>query len=272
MRQRKGVGELMEASGRTSVNERTKIYHVVLFDYGSSLYVFFKGCNFACRGCILKSTPWDCHIPKEDVRRLSSLDIELLRTLTLSELERIVVATSVKSAVLGGGEPTVDPSLPRVIELFKDYGVHTVLLTNGHALDEKLTTRLEAAGLNEVCVSIKAVTEEIHERYTGKSNRKVLRNFKFLRRSKMELRAETVLIPGLVERGEVEKIAAFIASIDKSIPLRIDGYTAIPHAEWRSATPSEVLDAVKSAKKHLKNVSCLHCEVPIKGNVVCVYP
>lgn len=257
---------------RTDTDERTKIYHVVLFDYDNSLYVFFRGCNFACRGCILRSTPWDCHIPEEDARRLSSLDVELLRTLTLSELERIVVATGAERAVLGGGEPTVDPSLPRVVELLKGYGVHTVLLTNGHALDEGLAARLEAAGLDEVCVSIKAVTEEIHERYTGRSNRKVLRNFRLLRRSGMGLRAETVLIPGLVEKDEIDRIAAFIASVDRSIPLRIDGYTAIPQAKWRSATPSEVLDAVRVAKRHLENVSCLHCEVPIRGNVVCVYP
>ncbi|HEX59501.1 MAG TPA: radical SAM protein, partial [Methanomicrobia archaeon] len=142
---------------RANTGERTKIYHVVLFDYDRSLYVFFKGCNFACRGCILRSTPWDCHIPEEDARRLSSLDVELLRTLTLSELERIVVATGAERAVLGGGEPTVDPALPRVVELLKGYGVRIVLLTNGHALGEELAARLEAAGLDEVCVSIKAV-------------------------------------------------------------------------------------------------------------------
>jgi len=248
----------------------TNIYHIVYFESDKSIYAFFRGCNFACRGCILKLSPWDCHLPV-------SLHSKLQRhtpsqTLSLIELGSLIDELEVERAVLGGAEPTVDKELIDVIKLLRSYGVYTILLTNGHNLDINMIQSLENAGLNEVCVSIKALTDSIHTYYTGVSNRRLLENFKHLSRCRMRLRAESVLIPGLIDIDEIERIAKFIASLNPAIPYRIDAYLRVPGAPWPETPPERVKKAVEISRKYLENVSCLHCNVPVTGGVKIVYP
>ena len=247
----------------------TNVYHIVFFDHDRSAYIFFKGCNFACKGCILKVSPWDCHLPAGVRMRLEGRG---LKTLSVDEFASLIGRLDVRMAVLGGGEPTVDPALTTLVRILSGQGVYTVLLSNGHNLDTHVVKALEDAGLNEVCVSIKAFTPSIHLYYTGMSNRRVLENFRLLASSRLRLRAESVLIPGLVDAGEIECIARFIASVDPSIPFRVDGYLSVPGTPWPSATPREVAAAVEAARQHLRNVSCLYCGMPLSGGVRLVYP
>ena len=178
----------------------------------------------------------------------------------------------VERAVLGGAEPTVDRELTDVIRLLRSRGVYTILLTNGHVLNADMVKSLENAGLNEVCVSIKALTDSIHTYYTGVSNRRLLENFRYLSRCRARLRAESMLIPGLIDIDEIERIAKFIASLNPAIPYRIDAYLQVPGTPWPNAPPERVKEAVEVSRKYLENVSCLHCNVPITGGVRVVYP
>lgn len=248
----------------------TNIYHIVYFDVDKSIYIFFKGCNFACKGCILKLSPWDCHLPVETQAKLQKLSN--IKTLSMTELNAVVGKMEVKEAVLGGGEPTVDEELTYVVKLLKDYNISTVLLTNGYKLDDKMIQKLEKVELNEVCVSIKAFTDNVHIYYTGVSNQKVLENFRYLNYSSIKLRAESVLIPGLIDVGEIELIAKLIASVNATIPYRVDAYTQVPGTPWPSALPEKVYKAVETSKKYLKNVSCIHADMPVVGRVRIVYP
>lgn len=240
------------------------------FTYDNSLYMFFRGCNFNCVGCILKLSAWDCHLTADIRSQLDSLIG--VRTLNFKEMQKIIEPLGVDRVVLGGGEPTIDAEIVDVVRWLNSIGVKTILLTNGYALSEDRVRELEANGLNEICVSIKAVSDIIHVRYTGKSNEKVLKNFKLLTKCGIRLRAESVLIPGLIEAAEIKNIARFIASVDSSIPYRIDGYTPVPGTPWRQPSKEEVFGAVKVAGEYLENVSCIYSEMELKGNVHIVYP
>lgn len=240
------------------------------FTYDNSLYMFFRGCNFDCAGCILKLSAWDCHLTADIRSQLESL-IDV-RTLNFNEMQKIIEPLGVDRAVLGGGEPTIDPEIVDIVRWLNSIGVKTILLTNGYALSEDRVRELEANGLNELCMSIKAFTDTIHVRYTGKSNEKVLKNFKLLNKSGIQLRAESVLIPGLIEATEIENIARFIASVDSSIPYRIDGYTPVHGTPWRQPSKHEIFKAVKVARKYLENVSCIYSEMELRGNIHIVYP
>jgi pyruvate-formate lyase-activating enzyme len=248
----------------------TNIYHIVYFEEDKSAYIFFKGCNFACKGCILKLSPWDCHLPVNLYLKLQKYSA--FQTLSLSELSFIIGELKVERAVLGGAEPTLDKELTNVVGLLRDRGIYTILLTNGYNLDVNMAQRLEEAGLKEVCVSIKAFTDSIHIYYTGASNRRLLENFKRLDRCRMKLRAESVLIPGLVDVDEIERIAKFIASLNPSIPYRIDAYVQVPDTPWPDAPPEKVQEAAETSQKYLENVSYLHADVPVTGKVRVLYP
>ncbi|MCP8321402.1 MAG: radical SAM protein, partial [archaeon] len=178
----------------------------------------------------------------------------------------------VKRAVLGGGEPTLDKELLDIIGMLNALNVKTHLLTNGYILNGKIIEKMEEAGLSSIYVSIKAYDDNTHWFYTGQTNRPVLDNFKLLSKSRIELMAESVLIPGLIEQDEIRRIARFIASIDPSILYRIDGFIPIHDAPWRAPSPDEVIEASKIAKRHLENVFYIHKETKTKGEVINIYP
>jgi pyruvate-formate lyase-activating enzyme len=248
----------------------TNIYHIVYFTYDKSIYVFFQGCNFQCKGCILKQSIWDCHISNEELHVLQAFN--KVKSLSLEEFKILIKELNVEKAVLGGGEPTIDEELLNIIRLLKTFNVEAHLLTNAYILNKKFIKKIEEAGLSSICVSVKAYNDSIHQFYTGHSNKQVLRNFKLLGKSKIKLMAESVLIPGLIEKSEIEKIAKFISNVDSNIPYRIDGFIPINNVFWKAPSPNDVVKAVQKAEKYLKNVYCIHSKTEIKGKAINIYP
>ncbi len=248
----------------------TNIYHIVHFTYDNSLYIFFKGCNFQCKGCILKQSIWDCHISNREKRLLQATT--RLKLLSLNKFKALIKELNVERAVLGGGEPTIDKQLPNIINLLNAFNIESHLLTNGFILNKNFIKNLEKAGLSSIHISLKAYNDKIHQFYTGHSNKPVLNNFKLLNKSKIKLMAESVLIPGLIDQNEIEKIAKFIASVNPAIPYRVDGFIPINNAPWKAPHPKEVVKASQIAKKYLKNVYFIHSKTKIKGKAINVYP
>jgi pyruvate formate lyase activating enzyme len=69
------------------------------------------------------------------------------------------------------------------------------LLTNGYS-------PVPTSFVDEVVLSIKAVTPSLHLDYTGRDNKPVLQAFeKIAREKQLKLYAETVLIPRICGRG-----------------------------------------------------------------------
>jgi pyruvate formate lyase activating enzyme len=57
---------------------------------------------------------------------------------------------------------------------------------------------------------------------------------------------------------QVEKIAAFVGSVDRTIPFHILGYIPVPGAPWRRPTDDEMNQAVAVAERYLDTVSFSH--------------
>jgi len=248
----------------------TNIYQITHYTYDNAIHVLFQGCNFQCKGCYIKDRKWDFHLPDDVQRHLQT--IKDFRRLSLSEFKTIVKRLNVERAILGGEEPTLDEELPDVIDLLNGLGIKTLLTTNGHILNEKLIEKLEEVGLSGIQMSIRAYDDGIHRFYTGQTNKSVLDNFKLLSKSRIKLMAESILIPGLIEQSEIERIAKFIASINPAIPYRIDGFVPFHDAPWRSHSPEEVIRTAQIAKRHLWIVYYIHCEAGRVGKVINVYP
>jgi len=174
-----------------------------------------------------------------------------IRYLSLDEVLKILNRLDAKKVILLGGEPTIDPELPKLTKKLRASGVYSILLTNGHELTEELLENVD-----KICVSIKAYSDELHRKFTGKSNKNVLINFKKTYDSGVSLSSESIYIPGLIEREEIKKIARFISSIDPNIPYHIDAYVPVNNL-WQAPKPQEIKNTVKEARKHLKNVTYL---------------
>ena len=229
------------------------VYHITYAPKTKTANLHFHGCNFDCLGCIRKKTLYDVHLktePKKGIR-YSSLDGVL----------KILSRVGARKVILMGGEPTVDPELPALTENFHDSDIYSVLLTNGHVLNEKLLK-----SVNEICLSIKAYSDKLHRKFTGKSNKNALKNFRKIYDSNVFLSSESIYIPDLIEVEEVKKIAHFISSIDPKIPYHIDAYIPINDV-WRAPTPQEIKNAAKETRKYLKNVTYLFGNEKLKYEV-----
>ena len=233
------------------------VYHITYASEAEELYLYLDaGCPMRCWGCITDFYPLDCHLASPGGPPRPPLSAE--------EALRVVKPLEVKRAFFLGREPTVDPDLPHLLEAQKARGVHNVLITNGW--------RVVTEGVDEVCLSVKAVTPRVFRTFTGlEEPQRVLENFRRYASAGVLLRAESVLVPGLVDPPEIGRIAQFIAGVDPSIPYRIDAY--LPHSgdSYRAPTLRELQDARERARRYLKEVTILHVEVKQLWSVVRIY-
>ncbi len=243
------------------------IYHITYTPELSQVCLYFGArCNFSCHGCITKHRPEDCHLndtPRETKNK----------TLSKEEVMSYIAPLSFKRAVFLGREPTVDPDfLALAKELKAQFFTYSILITNGYQYVENKV-------IDEICVSIKAISKKIFKDFTGKDNpERVLKNFKkYADTLVLKMRAESIFIPSYIDKDEIEKITRFIASVDPLIPYRIDGY--IPSSvyspnkidNFRRPTENEMKEVKIIAERYLKNVSILHAGVKIKHRVERVY-
>jgi len=234
---------------------RTNIYHITFSQEYGVCCLFFWGCNLSCQLCLLKKEAFDCHLPETRLRIYDPAYISErpARFLTLQKLVHLLDPLSLKQIVLMGAEPICDPLLTRILVSLKQLkNCSFTLLTNGRKFPP-------LAMLNQVIFSIKAITPALHRDYTGVDNRVILRNFTEIASSKsVLLHAETVFIPGYVDEEEILRIAAFIASVGQSIPLRIDAYLPIQSLPWRVPTPGEIHELTYRTKQVLPNTTCFY--------------
>lgn len=117
-------------------------------------------CNFRCQYCMpAEGLPW---LPTDKVLT----DDEIVR------LARIFVQHGIKEIRLTGGEPTVRPSLPRIIERLSGLraeGLESLSITTNGVLLDKLAGALAEAGLTRINVSLDTLVREKFHRITRRN-------------------------------------------------------------------------------------------------------
>lgn len=221
-----------------------------------------------CRGCIRRKGIYDFHLRETKNTVLEEREKPIkkpTRFLDFGEVKDILKEKDFWQVTFMGMEPALDPELPKLAKfLHKEFHRHNTLLTNGLRL-------VPLDHIDEVVVSIKAYRDDIHRDYTGVSNKEILRNFIKIYSSGKKFRSESVFIPDLIECSEIERIAKFISSVNKTIPYRIDGYVPVGNNPWRRPTPQEMKKAVSIAHKYLLNVSCLIGKKNVKSEVIRIF-
>lgn len=240
-----------------------KIYHIAYEPAFKSLDIhFWTKCNLGCHACYTDYEKLDFGLIDNPILKASSKPKgnPPIRFLSLADTIALLEDIDIERVIFMGTEPTLDPGLPALATvLHRKFNCYNIILTNGLKL-----TDLEH--IDEVIFSIKALSEELHQDYTGKSNKTILRNFSIIFNSGKRLQAETVLIPGYIDKYEIECIAKFISDVDSNIPLRIDAYFPVGNNPWRAATTIEVEAAAGLAKKYLNKVNCLTLDMKRIGD------
>jgi len=249
---------------------RTSIFHIVYFDYDRSCYIHFYNCNFRCLGCLRKISIWDCHLKEDDIKKcefkgfLSLKDLEII-------LPKLKTEFNLERAVLGGGEPTTDKNLLKIVSILKDFDLNITLLTNGFFFPKGFEELKDV----KVIVSIKSIEPQKHHFYTGYSLFPILDNIKKLVENGFEVLIETIYIPGFNEVNEILKIEDFIFSVDEKIPLIVDSYLPVPGPPWSKPSFEELENLeTELAKRGIKNVYLRGKTIRsgIKGDVRLIFP
>jgi len=199
------------------------------------------GCTFHCPFCSYKlrsgadGTPGLAY-PKPD------------RFLNIDEIKTKLRGLSIKKVYVMGGEPTVARETPELLRFAKEeLGVETRLgHTNGSGLPLPF--------LDGANVGFKAWDEALHLSITGRSKSLIYGNFETAFKAGIDLRANIVFVPGLVDRDQVEALAAWLGALSRSIPFHIMGYIPVPGQAWRRPSEDETLAAVAACRRHLDKV------------------
>jgi MoaA/NifB/PqqE/SkfB family radical SAM enzyme len=112
-------------------------------------------CNSRCISCPLT---YNHFLPYEPKRHLTYDDFCRIVD-QFPRLERVVLH--------GIGEPLLNKDLPRFVAYLKRRGARVLFNTNAILLDQKRGDALTAAGLDELHVSLDAVTQELYARLRG---------------------------------------------------------------------------------------------------------
>ena len=240
-----------------------KVYHVVYEPSFKSVDIhFWTKCTLACRACYTNFETLDFGLFDDPIAFIARKSVQKSpqHFLSLDEVMGLLKGRQVERAIFMGTEAALDPQMPVLARaLHEEFHSYNVMLTNGLKL-------ADMSDVDEVIFSIKAITPALHKEYTGKDNAQILENFARIARSGKKLQAETVLIPGFIDAAEVERVAHFIAGIDRGITLRIDAYFPVGNNPWRAATTAEVEEAAHLARKHLDKISCLTLDMKRTGD------
>lgn len=213
--------------------------------------VHYWGCNFYCKGCSCKKSIGDWGIRDVYVlidKEPTGIAKPPQRFLKFDEVMDALDKLELKRVLHQGQEAQLDPAYPRITKaIHKRFGAQNVLFTNLHEMPPLEDTDLVEFG-------IKAFTNKIHRDFTGMSNKKALKNFKKVYESGVKVVVESIFIPGYIDVEETERIAEFIASVDKDIFYVILAYFKAGDNPWRRPTHDEIDKAVSVAKKHLGGV------------------
>ncbi|WP_243671214.1 radical SAM protein [Vulcanisaeta sp. JCM 16161] len=214
-------------------------------------------------------TPWDHHLSSGELVRLRFKGLLSLNDF-LEIIDDAIAQYGMEEVVLGGEEPTIDPSLPMIIRELSNRKLRIRLLTNAYEISNELLNELRLCRDCEVVIGIKTLNPNKHIKYTGKPLEPVLRNIGRLLESGVRVIFETVLIPGLNDINDIEEIAKYLAGTVKGPTLIIDPLIPIPGTPWRRPTQEELSEAISRAGNYVRVMT--HERIGKPSRVVVLYP
>jgi pyruvate formate lyase activating enzyme len=156
--------------------------------------------------------------------------------------------------VITGGEPTVHPWLPELIERFKALGLLVKLDTNGtnpKMLSKLLTQKL----IDYIAMDIKAPLNEKYDVACGGKVdlAKIKESIKLIMNSGLDYEFRTTVIPNLLGKSEITEIAQTIAGAKKYVLQQfVPAHSMIKEMQALDPHPDATIKAMAElAKKYV---------------------
>src|SRR4030042_119193 len=221
---------------------------------GIRITIFFKGCKMSC---------WWCHNPEginpkvENYTKETILDgkvisenavagewISLEDMMKEIEKERIFMDESGGGVTFSGGEPFFQPEfLMAVLKECRNKKFHTAVDTSGNTTERLIR---QAAGLTDLFFyDLKLIDEKEHEKYTGVSNKQILRNLKILSELKSNIHIRVPLIPGINDKpAQIESLINFISQLNGINNVDLLPYHHFAHSKYKRFNRNNRLDGI----------------------------
>jgi len=219
--------------------------------------VFLKGCPLDCIWC---HNPESKKLKPETTTRITSNKVLRLsysetkdivgREVNVDEIinevlkDRMFYEQSGGGVTFSGGEPLMQPRfLNSLLVKCKEHDIHTAVDTSGYASEEVFKSIIPYTDL--FLFDLKIMDEAEHKKYTGVSNKLILRNLTFLSEAAKKIRIRIPLIPDITDTGSnLEHIAGFLSKLSN-----ISNIDLLPYNEL-----SESKNNKFSSKAHLENL------------------
>ena len=181
--------------------------------------IFLKGCLLDC---------WWCHNPEGKTPAPQAMKADhsakgkrevvgkrMTDSEVLFEIEKDIIFydESGGGVTFSGGEPLYQASfLLTLLNACRERGVHAALDTSGYAPSDIFKKVCNV--IDMVLFDLKLMDDELHRRYTGVSNKKILKNLETLSKLNIPYYVRFPLIPGITDTDEnVLAIAEFVRSL-----------------------------------------------------------
>jgi len=189
--------------------------------------LFLKGCPLRCIWCCNPETQQH-RVEKNRLYPEKGTSDVFGRWYTTTEVIDIVkkdmnyFRRSGGGVTIAGGEPTFQPEFTlELINRCHEEGIHTALDTCGYTINELGIKALEEADLT--LFDLKLIEPQRHLQNTGKSNRIILDNLKYLVSLKKEIIIRVPLIPDITNTEDnVEDICNLLVGLGETCIRQID--------------------------------------------------
>ncbi len=177
---------------------------------GIRLTVFFQGCPLSC---------WWCHNPEciPDAHYNSGFAVKEIGERPLLEeikKELLFMDESGGGVTFSGGEPLMQPVfLRKMLTLCRAEEIHTAVDTSGLAPQKVFDELVDLPDL--FLFDLKVIDDTLHRKYTGVSNRQILKNLARLNDRKKGVILRVPLVPGITD---TEKNITDILSLLSGMP------------------------------------------------------
>ena len=211
--------------------EKKPLYH---FLPGSSSYsIAAPGCNFQCDFC----QNWQISQVKE-ARRIGARS-EYVKPEEVVEQAR---GSRSKSISYTYTEPTIFFEYAYdVSRLAKEKGLYNVFVTNGFMTEEMI--QMAHPSLDAANIDLKSFDDEYYKRLCKGRLAPVLKSIELMKRLNIWVEVTTLVVPGQNDsESDFQKIAAFLAGVDKSIPWHISRFYPQYKMDHLEPTPVRVLN------------------------------
>ncbi len=176
--------------------------------------VFVSGCPLTC---------WWCHNPECQIENGSNGE-NLVQRKTVSEIIKEVERDipfydeSGGGVTFSGGEPMLQlPFLTELLLECRKRGIHTAVDTSGYAEERDFSAILE--NVDMFLYDLKLMDDELHQKTTGVSNKKILSNLEFLAEQGANVRIRIPLIPDITDTNEnLEAIGTYLLTLKRRFP------------------------------------------------------